>query len=197
MLLPCRARGIVEPVIWNELDKNAAFTISGAGFVISSNSAGDVTARATKGLSDGKVYFECTFANMGSDWYAVGVANASQSLSTYLGQTANGWSYFSSGFTYNGGSSSGYGSYTSASDVISCAVDFGTGKIWWAKNNTWGASGNPAAGTGARYSNISGKLFPALTHEGAHSQATTINLGLKSFVYTPPSGFIGWQQATR
>ena len=46
-----------------------------------------------------------------------------------------------------GGSSGGYisGGFSSG-DIVSMAVDCDNGKIWWAKNGTWGSSGNPATG---------------------------------------------------
>jgi len=197
MFLPCRARGIVQPVIFNELDKRSGITISLGGFKISSNQAGDSTARVTRGLSARKLYFECTFGTVGTDTHAVGMSAAGIATNRFIGQDSTSWGYWSGGSTYNNNAATSGAGTWSGTNVIGVAVDLGAGKIWWAKNNVWIASGDPAAGTNARYSNLSGTLFPAVTHEAAASQQTTINLGLTAFTYTPPSGFVGWQQGTR
>ena len=53
----------------------------------------------------------------------------------------NNGSYSSS---FGGGGTSGYASWTT-NDIVGVAIDFDSGKIWYAKNNSW-QSGDPATG---------------------------------------------------
>ena len=80
----------------------------------------------------------------------------------------------------------------SASDGQTIGVAVKSGKIWFAINNTWVLSGDPAAGT-----NPAGELDPAdyfamLSVYGTVNM--TANFGQKSFQYTPPTGFVAYQQ---
>ena len=80
----------------------------------------------------------------------------------------------------------------SASDGQTIGVAVKSGKIWFAINNTWVLSGDPAAGT-----NPAGELDPTdyfamLSVYGTVNM--TANFGQKSFQYTPPTGFVAYQQ---
>jgi hypothetical protein len=49
------------------------------------------------------------------------------------------------------------------------------GKIWFGRNGTWGDSGNPSAGSGEQYSNLTGTIIPAVSvYTGA---AISLNFG--------------------
>jgi hypothetical protein len=75
-------------------------------------------------------------------------------------------------------------------DVIGIAYDAGAGKMWASKNNTWMDSGDPAAGTNALFTNLSGTLAPAVQPPGGGVSTTnTANFGQRAFAYTPPTGF--------
>jgi hypothetical protein len=76
--------------------------------------------------------------------------------------------------------------------VISVAFDADAGKIWFAKNGTWQASGDPAAGTNAAFSSItSGDYFPYISNQTTanNDHAGYVNFGQRPFSYTPPTGF--------
>ena len=79
-------------------------------------------------------------------------------------------------------------------------------KIWVGTNNTWHASGNPAAGTNEKYSNISAPWVPVLDLMTSNvfqfnfgqdssfsgtvvAQGNTDENGIGDFYYAPPSGF--------
>ena len=125
----------------------------------------------------------------------------------------NGATYHSSGTLYandTGGTSSWGSSYTKG-DIISIALDMDNGKVWFAKNGTWQASGNPATGANPAHS---GMLTHADTYTAmaylAYSDSTEVfNFGQDSsfagiktaqgnqdgndigdFYYTPPAGFL-------
>jgi hypothetical protein len=100
-----------------------------------------------------------------------------------------GYGYYTTGNKY-GGSSAAYGNTFAADDVIGCALDLDNGKIWWSKNGVWQASGDPAAGTNAAFTSISGTFVPGIGNGGVGSFSTVnVNFGQRPFTYTPPSGF--------
>ena len=79
--------------------------------------------------------------------------------------------------------------WDSNTETIGVAVDMTNGKIFFAKNNTWQASGDPVAGTNAAFTGISGTLFPWMGLNNTSGSTRNINLGQQPFVYTPPSGY--------
>ena len=151
---------------------------------------------ATFGMSSGKWYWETT-VTVGSVNGVFGITNTSNStysnVPQYPGYAANGWGYYAAnGNKYNNATATAYGSGVALNDVIGCAFDANTGKIWWSKNGTWQASGDPAAGTNAAFSGLpAATYFPAAGDGGGTSTYTaSYNFGQRSFSYTPPSGFL-------
>ena len=81
-----------------------------------------------------------------------------------------------------------WGATFTTGDVIGVAYDADTGKVWFAKNNSWQASGNPAAGTNPAATLTTGAPF----YSGLNpfdSGTGTVNFGQLGFTYTPPTGF--------
>ena len=100
--------------------------------------------------------------------------------------SADGWGYIGSGNKTNSGTNTSYGNSWTNSDVIGVAVK--NGKIWFSKNGTFQASGNPAAGTNEAFSSISGLVYPVAGINGTNG--FNINFGQRPFSYTPPTGFV-------
>ena len=101
--------------------------------------------------------------------------------------------YGNNGQKYEGvgtASNAAYGATFTTNDVIGCAVDFGTGKIWFSKNGVWQGSGDPAAGTGEAYALVSGTMFPIVGMNNANS--VTARFTAEAFTYSPPTGFSEW-----
>jgi hypothetical protein len=99
--------------------------------------------------------------------------------------SADGWGYIGSGNKTNSGTNTSYGNSWTNNDVIGIAVK--NGKIWFSKNGTFQASGDPAAGTNQAFSGISGLVYPVA---GINGTANFIaNFGQRPFIYTPPTGF--------
>lgn len=68
-----------------------------------------------------------------------------------------------------------------------------TNKIWWGKNGTWFASGDPAIGTNAAYTNLPASTFyPAFSSFdiGGPPCVVTVNFGENGFTYTQPTGSV-------
>ena len=141
-----------------------------------------------------KWYAEFVASNAAGGNSLVGIATGASALTGsnwYLGNDAGSWGLqIGSGtmYTYHNGAVSSFGTANNG-DVIGVAVDRAAGKIWWSVNNTWIASGDPANGTNARYSNVpaTDTLFFALSN--ANSSSIVCNWGQRAFAYTAPSGF--------
>ena len=88
----------------------------------------------------------------------------------------------------NNSDTTSWGATFTTGDVIGVAYDADTGKVWFAKNDSWQASGNPAAGTNPAATLTTGAPF----YSGLNpfdSGTGTVNFGQLGFTYTPPTGF--------
>jgi hypothetical protein len=192
---------------WNPLNKNSNITLSNGNL----DATGVITgashnAGATLGFSSGKWYWEILAGrgagsnNGGWEW---GIAKSpfDPIASTRLTVSAYGWGVNGNdGTLYSNNSSlvSGYisgtaGSVISNGDTVMVAYDADTGKLWLGKNGTWGnngGTGDPAAGTNAAVSSLTGTFFPVVTiGSDSGTPSAIINAGARPFAYTAPSGF--------
>jgi hypothetical protein len=178
---------------WATLNPNDFFqqTISNGNLVSSNtNNVANAGVRATMAMPSGKWYWEitCGVFTSASTWM-IGVADTYQTISLANYTSAGSYLYYSdTGNKYNASSSSAYGATYTTGDVIGVAYDADNGKIWFAKNNTWQNSGDPAAGTGEAYSGITGLKSPYVG-TGYYQVESFWNFGQRAFEYTPPTGF--------
>lgn len=179
---------------WNPADAGAGYTFSQNNRRVAKTSSSGTwnSVRGSHSKSSGKWYFENTVDTLASPFNAfIGIGTSSANINSFLGNDANGWSWYSlDGNKYNNGGA-GYGDTWRAGDVLSVAVNRDTGKMWFAKNGVWQASGDPAADTNPAFSNVTGAVFPMCSIRHTSSQFTT-NFGNAAFIYTVPSGFSGW-----
>ena len=114
------------------------------------------------------------YAGSDSSWYAI-FLNDGQKL-----QVLDGGNY----------SNASYGSAYADGGVVNVALDMDNGKIWFGEDGTWNASGDPAAGTNAAYTNVNTDqaLTPTFGDWGQATQGT-FNFGQTAFAHTPPTGF--------
>jgi len=145
---------------------------------------------ATIGVSSGKWYFETTINTQTAGGIKIGVAQAFNTGE--IGGSSTGWAILGQSNTdggkgvHAGALTSSYTTYAQG-DIVNCAFDMDSGKIYWGKNGTWLNSGNPATGAGAIYSNVSGTVFPAATaNQGG---ALSWNFGQRAFNTAAPSGY--------
>jgi hypothetical protein len=171
----------------NPLD--ATLTLSNGNLDWSAPSSVERGARGTFAVSSGKWYFE--YIAKGSTFELVGWAAQTQNNNSTMptGVGASTWAYYLFDLkTYNNATASAvYGTAASSGDIIMVALDLDNSKIYWGRNGTWFNSGNPATGTNAAYTNVSGTLFPWVQQ---YNQTSSINFGQRPFAYTPPSGFV-------
>ena len=178
---------------WCTLNPNDSFqqTVSN-GNLVSSNTNNVTTPgiRASMAMPSGKWYWEitCGVFTSASTWM-IGVADTYEKISIANYTSSGSYLYYSgNGDKYNGSSHSSYGATYTTGDVIGVAYDADNGKIWFAKNNTWQNSGDPAAGTGEAYSGITGDKSPYVG-TGLYQVESFWNFGQRAFAYTPPTGY--------
>jgi hypothetical protein len=176
--------------VLNPLEMGAnTSTTNGNLTVNSTDASNNRSSRSTIRVSSGKWYFESTLTNLGI-YASIGIisSNESSAGNIFPGLTAGGYGYVEGGNKITNGSGSSYGSSFTTNDIISVALDMDNGKIWFAKNGTWQASGDPAAGTNAAFTGLSGSFGLAV---GMYTNTTwNANFGQRPFAYTPPTGFV-------
>jgi hypothetical protein len=149
---------------------------------------------STIAMSSGKWYWE-VIPTGGTSGYnpRIGIvpSNHGTYTGTSVGDPAGTYGYeASSGQKGSGGTYVSYGSSYTDADVIGVALDMDNGKLWFSKNGVWNASGDPAAGTNAAYTSITGEYFASVGTGGNGGGFTChFNFGQRPFAYTPPTGF--------
>jgi hypothetical protein len=186
------------------VNKGTYISLSNNNFDFSSgsNGWGGTQVYGTKTFSSGKWYAE--FKMLGNYPLMIGIGDGqTKQTSAFVGSYSGEYVYYPWGNCYynNNVCTSGAPSATT-NDTFMVAVDMDAGRIWFGKNGTWLASGNPAAGTGAQYSGITGeKAFalsayagatPVQANFGQSGRMGTLYYGAAGgyFAYAPPSGFL-------
>lgn len=157
-------------------------------------------ATGTIGSSSGKWYWEATIntAPGTGENASVGITSKSYAgaiTNSYLGNQATEWgllldsgpsNYFKSHSTLTS-----YSTAVSNGDVVQIAYDIDAGKIWFGRNGTWFASGDPASGANAAYTDLVAgtTYYPAVDMLVASPKTFFVNFGQRSFSYTPPTGY--------
>ena len=180
--------------VLNPLDKNAGTIADGNLKFTDAGVDGWDNVRATIGATSGKFYWEVIPTNTGSLTFCSSVVSGKFPLGSLPGQSSNfGITYYPDGYLFKeGAGTASWGSTYTAGDVIGIALDMDSGKVWFAKNNTWQASGNPSAGTSPASSSLltyDNTWFPALGSYYSNGSGA-INCGQRPFTYTPPTGYV-------
>ncbi|PPD25805.1 MAG: hypothetical protein CTY21_14065, partial [Methylomonas sp.] len=174
----------------NPLDKSSGIVLSEGNLRVVANTP-DTTVRATLSPNAGKWYFETLVTSAGTRG-KVGMALLQAPVSSLTSCGANEYTFlFWTGQKCGaGGGNVAYGSSVTTGDVVQTAVDLDNGRIWWGKNGTWFASGDPASGASPAFTGLSGKMAPYF-FENAGSSFTHVsfNFGQRPFAHTPPAGF--------
>jgi len=157
-----------------------------------SGASGWRNVASTLAVSSGKWYAEFDTVGSQSGGLFLGVQkvpednsqfNPASFSNNFVGMTANSYSLNCfNGSKRTNSSDSSYGSGMSSGDKIMLALDLDNGKIWWGKNGTWFASGDPDSGTNAAFTGLTGTFVFALgisSNEKIHS-----NWGQRPFAYS-------------
>jgi hypothetical protein len=168
--------------------------VSQGNLQFTSGNSNWMRALATFAVSSGKWYWEVTMNNIYSQMHGIVTATTTSyyaGATNWVGYDATGYGYFTDGNKWNNNAGVAYGATWTAGDVIGIAFDADNGKLYFSKNGTFQASGDPVAGTNAAFTGLtSGPYVPAVslaTTSGANT--CDANFGQRPFAYTPPTGF--------
>jgi hypothetical protein len=175
--------------VLNPLDlSGTAGTYSAANLNYTKAAGGNAQAYSSITMASGKWYCEVT---MGADIaeFVPGIiaGSANAGANRYLGQDSFTYAYYYDGRKINSASFSAYGNSYVSGDVIGIILDADNGKLYFSKNGTVQASGDPVAGTNAAFTGLTGPYRFAVSAES--SGIGDFNFGQRAFAYTPPSGF--------
>lgn len=186
-------------VTWNPADKNAAIVLSNGNTTAARTGAESYAGvRGTVGYSTGTYYFEATVPGGSGAEGAVGLANATASISDPLGfGNNNGIGAYSDGAVWSGAGDTNLGSVGYHNRRLGFLVNLTTRRLWIRNDaGAWVVGGDPAAsGAGHNISGLSGALFPMATlfygddSSTIYSEAGTIIQGL-------PAGATLWGEST-
>jgi hypothetical protein len=194
--------GVVAPVVWATFDGTATnVTLSnGNRTATHSNTSTNSGARPTSSKTAGKFYFEITYNTAPSVGDPVGILQTSATYTNLVTNGSNCCSVFGSGEVYSLNTSQSIqfpGGFT-AGNVLSVAVDFGAGKLWFRKNGgIWNNNGSADPATnvsGTPFAAPGGGYTPAVGFTtGGSGNNVTANFGASAFAYAVPAGFTaGW-----
>ncbi|MDQ8051069.1 SPRY domain-containing protein [Luteibacter sp.] len=179
----------VTTVTWDPANKASEVVLSNGNLTATKTTTDSYgMARSTTSKTTGKHYFE-VYVNSGasSPFIQIGVVNASASLTSGVGNTADGWSYYEdTGQKANNGSFSSYGALYTTGDVIGVALNLDDGEVSFLKNN---------AAQGVAFTGLSGPLYAAISvyRQLGPPHQVTGRFKASDFTYTPPAGYSAWE----
>jgi hypothetical protein len=156
-----------------------------SGATSTSNDRGWPSTIAAPG--SGKWYAEFTFTStLGDNNGGCGIMLENGTGAPGESATTVSWRDF--GTLRQNASGTSYGSALTTNDVVMVAYDASLGRVWFGKNGTWFASGDPATNANPSATGITttGRFA---TYHYSLSAVIRANFGQRPFVYTPPSGF--------
>ena len=188
------------PVL-NALDPTTATAINGS-LDFAGPAADDKAAmRTTIGIPDdsGKYYWEYLLTGGSNDALMFGIAGSGEASGGYddwvqdITPQIAVYTESGSNVLYEDGSQTSTSVFSTGAPVsgttIGVAYDSATRKIWFASNNVYANTGNPAAGSGETGTlSSSGTAFPTVSARGS-SDTLTLRFESSDFVYSAPSGF--------
>ena len=148
----------------NSLYKSTNVTFS-EGNLQHTNAGNWQPGLSTIGVSSGKWYFESKFTAVtgGANNAFIGISLDTEADGLVLtGNSANSYGYENTGQKKNNTSSASYGDSWTVGDIVSCYLDLDNGAIYFGKNGTVQASGDPTSGsakTNAAYTFTTGGTY--------------------------------------
>ena len=187
-------------ITWNPSDKGPNVTLSNGNMTAEANSSNPDSVRATESKSSGKWYWEIHIDYNNMEGHCIGAATSADSITRRPGYGSTGYGY-DSGMGDKGHDDfwDMFGDDYGTNDIIGVALDLDNGKIWFAKNNSWQDSGNPATGANPAYSGLSGAYFPMYSvrefPDPDPPDKGTVRFLASDQTYSPPSGFSAYETA--
>lgn len=183
--------------VLNSINLGTSETLANGNLDVANSASAWRSFSGTHGVSSGKWYWEATQTGTvgGSNATLIGIAEYNEAdfsrlaVTTKIGPAAGGYAF--ENWTGNkrdpSETSSSYGSAVTSGQIVGVALDLDNAKIWFSINNTWQASGDPAAGTNEAFASLPAvEWCPA---GSLYNATNTYNFGQSAFAYTPPTGF--------
>lgn len=168
------------------------FTFSNGNLTgTSTGNVAPVGAISTIGKSAGKWYWEISCPTPAQA--LVGIYSQSDISSLNfpgIGASSYGWLGSTGGFYHNSAVIATYSTW-GTNVVTSHALDIDNGKYYIAAGGVYQNGGNPAAGTGAVATGLTGTYYAGMGPGNSSAMTCTANFGATPFTYTVPSGFSG------
>ena len=184
--------------VLNSINLGTSETLANGNLDVANSASAWRSFSGTHGVSSGKWYWEATQTGTvsGSNSALIGIAEyqeadfARLAVVTKIGPAAGGYAFenWSGDKRDPAETSSSYGSAVTSGQIVGVALDLDNAKIWFSINNTWQASGDPAAGTNEAFSSLPAvEWCPA---GSLYNATNTYNFGQSAFAYTPPTDFL-------
>ena len=169
----------------NPLDTVAtnAPTFSNGNLTVSTVSTGANPCRSTFSVDKGKWYWEIKKTSASSADTIIGIQEQSEAITSYIGSSAKGYGYISTGIKVNNASQVSYGATYTNGDIIGVALDMDNGTLIFYKNGS---------SQGTAYSSLSGLFSPAHSDGGTGVETADCNFGNPPYTggsYTDANGF--------
>ena len=171
----------------NQLNNQAANYVLATGNLSITQNGGDAwrTLYGTLAASSGKWYFEQKVLGASGTSHYIGVTDVDKMSNTAANDfEASGTSAYcyrpDGGIVSKNVLTAGWGASWTTGDVIGVALDITNSKIYFAKNGTWQASGDPTSGstgTGAAYTIDANTTYTATTATNAGGNTFSYNFG--------------------
>jgi len=190
--------------VMNPLDSNGVVFSEGNTKLSGDGVNGWNASRGTVGISSGKWYWEVNPTAIANSVLAISIATYKSSLAELAGQSSSyGVTYYPDGRLYKDSSSDGsYGAAYAVGDIISIALDMGTGTVTFYKNNvSQGVASSILLTQGDTWFPSFAAYYASttsVTNFGQDSsfagnktaQGNSDANGIGDFYYAPPTGYL-------
>ena len=182
---PCELR-------WDRAQAGPGIVFSNDDYTVMSNQSWQAV-RAPLGRDSGKWYFEIS-AQVGPNGFNFsGAGREASVLDGCCTGNMDSWGYYGGPGNLRGEGTNHVPDAMSWRDgtyTIGVAVDLDLDRIWWSLDGVW-QLGDPAAGTGPAFENVSGVVYPQSSVALANS-FSTLNACPNRLQHAPPAGFDVW-----
>ena len=182
---------------FNSVNQSSSVTLLDGNLVIDGNGGGAYyPVGGTHLMQSGKWYIEFKQTSSVNVVYGVVTANQAGNIDGSdtgipgdSGTFSDGAGYNLNGTLYEDGSSTGsWGSTFTTNDIIGVAINADNGKVWFAKNNTWQASGDPA-GDSNPAATVTAPMVILCSIWGTAAASGTMRSAEGDWSYSAPAGF--------
>ena len=182
---------------FNSVNQSSSVTLLDGNLVIDGNGGGAYyPVGGTHLMQSGKWYIEFKQTSSVNVVYGVVTANQAGNIDGSdtgipgdSGTFSDGAGYNLNGTLYEDGSSTAsWGDTFTTNDIIGVAINADNGKVWFAKNNTWQASGDPA-GDSNPAATVTAPMVILCSIWGTAGASGTMRSAEGDWTYSAPTGF--------